>query len=333
MKDTDYTSITGYLRVLEKRILQSDGIERIIDSPDAHDAAKALSQSSEYDFSALKRPEDYETVLSAELKKTYKSLYNITPDAAVINIVLAKYDYHNLKVALKSKYLGKNDERLYVDYTQVSPADIHEVVLNSVKPEKLQPHLKDAIVCAEAAYDAGGNPQAIDIALDRHMYNYMLFEANKASNEFMAEYVKLSVDFYNLKVLLRVKNMDRDLKFLKEALCEGGKISITELAENFDKDAASVADAFHYKYFGNIMKTALENYEKTGNFSSLEKLLDNYLVEYIKKTKYISFGPEILMSYIFSKENEARQIRIIMTCKINNIKPEILRERLRDNYA
>lgn len=333
MKDTDYTSITGYLRVLEKRLLQKDGIERVIESPDAHDAAKAISQSSEYDFSAIVKPEDYEAVLSSELKKAYKSLYNVAPDKSVIDIVLAKYDYHNIKVALKSKYLGSNNESLYIDYTLTAPSDIQDVILNGVKPEKLPAHLAEAIITAETAYAAGNNPQSIDISLDKHMFLYQAKMAEEAENAFMSEFVEFSVDFYNIKTLLRVKNMNRDLKFLKEALCDGGKLRVVDLLENYDKEADAVADAFHYKYFGQIMKTAVESYEKTGNFSSLEKLLDNYLVEYTKKSKYISFGPEVLMAYIFSKENEARQIRIIMTCKINNIKPEVLRERLRDNYA
>jgi V/A-type H+-transporting ATPase subunit C len=321
------------LRVLEKRLLQTDGIERVIDAPNAIDAAKALSQSSEYDFSALVKPEDYELVLSSELKKTYKSLYNLAPDKTVMDIILAKYDYHNLKTALKSKYLGKNDALLYVDYTLTPPEYIQEAVISGAKPEKLPEHLAQAIVFAEAAYLAGENPQNIDIALDTHMFGHLSEQAKLCENDFIAEYVKLLIDFYNVKLMLRAKNMDKDLKFLKNALCDGGKINPQDLISNFEKEPAALADAFHYKYFGTIMKTAVENFEKTGNFSSLEKLFDNCLIEHVKKSKYISFGPEVLLSYIFSKENEARQIRIIMTCKINNIRPEVLRERLRDNYA
>jgi V/A-type H+-transporting ATPase subunit C len=127
--------------------------------------------------------------------------------------------------------------------------------------------------------------------------------------------------------------MGGEAKFLKEALCAGGKIPKAEIFGHFDKTPAVIAEVFAYKYIGKIMKAALENYEKTGDFSNLEKLLDNFLMDYVKKSKFISFGPEVLMSYIVSKENEARQIRIIMSCKINNIPSGELRERLRDNYA
>jgi len=333
LKDTDYTSLTGALRVSEKKLLQTDGIERVIDAPNAADAAKALSQVCDYDFSALKRPEDYETVLSAQLKQTYSFLYNNAPDKAVVDIILAKYDYHNLKVALKSKYLGQSGEEPYVSYTPFGSKRIKDTVIDAAKPDGWPKHLTKAAAEGEKAFEETKNPQSIDIALDKLMFAYQTELARLTENDYIIEYVRLTVDFYNLKVLLRVKNMDRDLKFLKESLCEGGSIKTADFTANFDKDPVALADVFHYKYFGGLLKTAIDIYEQTGNFGNLEKLLDNYLIERIKKSKYIAIGPEILLSYIFSKENEARQIRIIMACKINNITPDVLRERLRDNYV
>lgn len=333
MKDTDYTSIAGYLRVLEKRLLTRESIERVIDVADADEAAKMLSQASEYDFSALKRPEDYEQVLKQSLKQTYDEMYSISPYPEVVSLVLSKYDYHNLKVALKAKAMGKDYESLYVDFTDISPKDIEKLVSGSEKVENLPEHIVEAAEKAQKLFSEKNNPQIIDIFLDKHMLAYQLAVAIELKNDFLTEYVKLNIDFYNLKAFMRAKSTNKDLKFLKETLADGGTTSIDVIIENFDKNPETIASNFYYRYFGDIMKTAVEGYERSGNFSSLEKLLDNYLVEYVKKSKYIAFGPEILLSYIFSKENEVKQIRIIMTCKINSIKPDILRERLRDNYA
>ena len=333
MKNGDYASMSGYLRVLEKRLLNSNSIERIIDLRDAQETAKAISQSSEYDFTALEKPEDYEKILSASLKKTYKELYDAAPDKLIMDIILAKYDYHNLKTAIKSKYLGKNEEHLYIDYTETAPVWITDTVINETKHEKLPANLIEAVSFVSAAYEQSGNPQSIDVLCDSQMFKYQIGLANAADNDFVKEYVKFTVDFYNIKALLRVKNMNRDLKFLRESLCEGGKIPAAAVVEHYDKNTADLADIFRKEYFGGIIGAGIESYDKTGSFSELERLLDNFLVEYMKKSKFISFGPELLLSYIFSKENEVRQIRIIMTCKINNIPPSVLRERLRDNYA
>ena len=333
MNTEDYSSITGYLRVLEKRLMGRDGVDRAIEASDAAEALKILSQSDEYDFSSIERPEEYDKVLNAAFKKTIKYLYSAAPDKSALDVVLAKYDYHNVKVALKSKYTGRTNNDLYLDYTGTDPAMIADAVLTGSRPLKLPAHLAAAIGIAEPFYETGKNPQTADIALDRHMFGYQSSLANASENEFIIEFVKLLIDFFNIKTLLRAKNTDRDMKFLKDALCDGGKLSAKDILAKFEKEPSDIADAFKYKYFGDILREAADYYEKRGSFASLERLFDNYLIEYIKKTKLLSFGPEVLVSYLLARENEMRQIRIIMNCKLGGIAPSVLRERLRENYA
>jgi V/A-type H+-transporting ATPase subunit C len=56
-------------------------------------------------------------------------------------------------------------------------------------------------------------------------------------------------------------------------------------------------------------------------------------MDFIKKAKQVSFGVEPLIGYIIAKETEIKIIRIIMVGKLNNIAPNIIRERLRDAYV
>ncbi|MCL1793379.1 MAG: V-type ATPase subunit [Oscillospiraceae bacterium] len=328
-----YAHTIGYLRIREKMLLSGESFGRIIDSPNAAEAAKLISQNSEYDFSALPKVEDYETVMGETLKKTYSRLYFLAPEKTAIDIILCKYDYHNLKTAAKSKYLGKDHSELYIACTETDPALIAAAVAEGAKPKQLPSHLLDAAAMSRSSLENGGSPQTLDVVLDLHMFGHMLNLAKTANNAFLLEYAQFATDFYNVRTMLRLKNMGGEAKFLKEALCEGGKLPKAEIFRHFEKNLAALGEAFHYKYFGEIMKASLEDYEKTGDFSGLEKRLDDFLMDHAKKSKYIAFGPEIFMSYVFSKENEARQIRTIMNCKINNMPAAAIRERLRDNYA
>lgn len=52
-----------------------------------------------------------------------------------------------------------------------------------------------------------------------------------------------------------------------------------------------------------------------------------------KSSKYITFGPEPIFSYIVAKETEIKNLRIIMVSKTNGISPEAIRERVRDLYV
>ena len=73
MNNMVFTSVIPRLRVLETRLLDKSKLDRMIDSNSAWDAVKVL-QESEYaaHMSHVKRAEDYEEMLSAELKRIYK---------------------------------------------------------------------------------------------------------------------------------------------------------------------------------------------------------------------------------------------------------------------
>lgn len=333
MKVEDFVEASAYMRVLEKKMLDNAAMIRISEAANALEALRQISQSSEYDFSSIKRTEDYEAVLKSGLKKTYDLLYKLSAHREIVDVPAAKYDFHNLKVAVKSKYTGKSMSYLYSDITDLSAKDIDAYVLNDEKSDTLPDYILKAVSDTEISYAESKDPQQIDIVFDRHMFARMLDLCKIIESEFITEYVRLSIDFYNIKTLMRVKNMHKGTRFLNECFISGGLTDTDFFLVNYDKSPDMIASVFYYKYFGDIMSKGIESYNKTGNFSSLEKLFDDCLIEYTKKSKYSAFGPEVLFAYILSKENEARQIRILVTCKNNNMRMETLKERLRDNYA
>ena len=85
--------------------------------------------------------------------------------------------------------------------------------------------------------------------------------------------------------------------------------------------------------YSELITEGFEGYIKTNSAGLLEKLSDNYIMELMKKSKLVTFGPEKILSYIYAKETEIKIVRIIMFAKLNNIAEEVIRERLRDIYG
>lgn len=332
-KNEDFVEASSYLRVLEKRMISGDSINRIIDAPGVSEALRLISQNSSYDFNSLKRAEDYELIIKDELRKTYDLLYQISKHREVADIVASKYDYHNLKVALKARFLGQSNTALYSDLSAVAAGELDAYVKEPVSETQLPAFVQDAVAAVLREYEETKDPQKIDLILDRLMFARMLELSDIIGNDFITHYVQLAIDYFNIKTMLRVKGMRKGSGFLYEALIPGGLTDLKVFMEHYDKAAELMGTAFHYRYFGRIISNGMENYLKTGNFSLLEKLFDDSLINETRKVKMVAFGPEIPFAYLLSKENEARQIRIIVTCKLNDINTEILRERLRDNYA
>lgn len=334
MKNTDFLSMSSYVRVQEKRLLDKNSIDRVADAPSTQEALRMLSQNTDYDFTSLRRPEDYETVVKAELARVYRMAYDVAKNfPALPEILGCKYDFHNVKAALKAKYLGQPDSAPFVEITPVPAALIAKVVEKFDSKANLPAHIMQAIVAGSEAFDKSGNPQDIDITVDKLMYTHMMKLAQELGSDFIIGYVRAAVDFYNLKTLMRVKSMQKGTAFLAECMADGGNTDPSFFLQNYGKTAGALSMAFVFKSYGPQLKAGVEAYERGGNYSELERLLDNYLIDYVKSAKRVSFGPEILFAYLVSKENEVRQIRILAACKINQISSEVLKERLRDNYV
>ena len=64
----------------------------------------------------------------------------------------------------------------------------------------------------------------------------------------------------------------------------------------------------------------------------LEKFKDNFILNFTKIGKYITFGIEPLIGFITAKENDIKNIRIILSGKLNKNSENKIKERLRDAY-
>lgn len=115
-----FTQVIPRIRVLETKLLDKTKLERIIDSSSGEEALKILGET-EYSnvMGNVKRIEDYEEILSSELKRVYKLLYEISPIRSVVDVMSIKYDYHNIKVLIKEKILNKDFSNMLVPVGKV----------------------------------------------------------------------------------------------------------------------------------------------------------------------------------------------------------------------
>ena len=93
-----------------------------------------------------------------------------------------------------------------------------------------------------------------------------------------------------------------------------------------------VGDMRHTRY-GDAVYKGWELSNGGKNISGLEKLLEDYLMETVRKAKLITMGVEPFIAWLFAKEAEIRNVRIIMTGKINGLSNDLIRERLRLVYV
>ena len=65
----------------------------------------------------------------------------------------------------------------------------------------------------------------------------------------------------------------------------------------------------------------------------MKKILDDFITLYLKDSKYVVMGVSPVIGYLFFKETEIKNARLIITGVKNKIPRETIKERLRLGYA
>ena len=329
----DLIQVIPRLRVYETKLLDKAKIDRMIDSSSAEDALKVL-QETEYAnvMSNVKRAEDYEEVLSSELKRVFSVLYDISPEKKLVDIMSIKYDYHNTKVLIKGKILKKDFSHMIIPIGIEDPVKLKYAIDNEYFRD-LNPIIREAIEVSLEDFISNKDPQRIDVIIDKYMFDAISEISKEIKDNFLEKYIKSLIDLTNLKTLLRVKKQNKSRDFLQSVLVEGGAIDNDKLLALLSDSVENITAKLSYTDYSEVLKQGIEAFSKTSSVSVLEKLSDNYIMDLMKDAKYVSLGIEPVLAYIYAKENEIKVIRIIMVGKLNNIAGEVIRERLRDSYV
>lgn len=332
IKDTDYLFSTARVRSIEKNMLTHERAIKMIDAKTPEDALRVLDDISYGNGDELTDPNKYEEILTEEHKKVYDFVTSIAPEVKYFNMFLYQYDYHNLKVIMKSEYLNIDASNTLVDTGSI---DI-KVLKHAVKERdftELTKTMEMALKEIIETFPKTKDPQIIDIILDKYCYEEMLSSAEDTKSDFIIDYVKMQIDSINLKTYVRLRKMGKSWDFLTKAFLKGGKIGQDVFVKNYDETFEKFGEQLSIYDFKEVFLEGTDALKETGMFTTLEKLLDNKLMEHVKKAKYVPYGIEALVGYLIAKDNEIKIARIIMAGKLAGISPELIKERLRETYV
>ena len=328
-----FTQALSRIWVLETRLLDKTKVERMLEANSADEVLKILGETEYANIMGnIKRAADYEEILSTELKRVYKLVYELCPVKEIVELKSTKYKYHNIKVLLKGKFLEKDLSNMLID---LGREDLNELKrkIDTDNFRDLKGNVEKAVLEVISDFEANKDPQKIDIIVDRYMFKELDEIKKSLSYKFTDKLVNAMIDSTNVRTLLRVKKQGKGREFASEVLVTGGAISKDTLVAIINETPENIISKLSTSIYSDLIKEGVESYIATNSANLLEKLSDNYIMDLMKSGKLVTFGPERILSYIYAKETEIKIIRIIMVGKLNNITEEVIRERLRDIYV
>ena len=153
MNRMDYGQSVVTIRVLEKRLLTRNRLERMIEAQTPEEVLKLLGETEYFQNMAdIHNSQDYETILKRETERIFSIVRSMVKNTAIVDILSLKYDYHNLKVLLKSKITGKDFSNLLMRAGTIDAGAVHLTTPSPVRKTLvfLQP-LSVKPICAPGA--------------------------------------------------------------------------------------------------------------------------------------------------------------------------------------
>lgn len=318
-----YPYAVAKIKVKENRLLTNANLEQLAQENDIKRIVSDLIDR-DYKFDMVQRYEDYGIVLKKAEEEVYHLIREIVEENDMLEIFLSRNDYYNIKLILKSKIEGKDYQDKLLN-SGTYPTQKLVSIMENKEYDRLDKKMKQAIQEATQLYEKTKMPFVIDAILDKACFSKIKTLANHLNNEFIIKYIEKLIDITNIKTFFRVRKIYHDKFLFEVSYIEGGKITLHTFMENFEEEEQSLK--YKFMGFSDTIGQAVENYE------SLDKFCDNYIMSYMKDAKLKSLTIEPILAFIYAKRTEFKNIRIILTGKLNNISAEKIKERLRESYV
>lgn len=296
----------GRIAVMSTRLLGADKFTRLAESNTLSEAVKTLSEAGYGGGAALSNPNDYETLLVAELDEALKTLKELCLNKHAVSYFLAKYDYLNAKALMKSKYMRVDGLAYCYKEATIPPQKLQEAFVND-DYSACSKNMAEACDAIDTEY-ANGNraPSVVDKHLDKAMFADMLRYAKKCrfKYSFVGAMYRCLADTVNLMTVYRVKKAGLDVNAFADMIVNGGSVSRDTLIALFEDEAKSADLDYENKRFyelckaDNISLIAAESEQKARLFKILKE-----------NANLMTIQP--VLEYFFLKVGEIDRIRRI----------------------
>lgn len=333
MPQVSYPYGVSRIRSVESKLLSRERVESLTEADSAAECIKMLNET-EYGIwtNDINSPLEYETVLSKELERAYHFIGEITPAPELTGIFRLKYDFHNLKVLFKDKYRKQTQEGLLVEHGVFNTHDLLEAITEE-DYRYLPEYIGKAAKAIDDEFVLKIDPQRIDIILDRAMFSHIMSIINGRKFAFLKKYYAMQIDLINIRNMLRVRKMNGRFGFFMDIKIEGGYQQDKFYHRWFEAPLEQLAQKMMYSEYAPVIPQGIQSYLNTGSLSLYERLMDEFVLNWLSERKWNPVGLEPFIGYLAAKENEARILRVIMVGKINNMTVDTIRERLREVYG
>lgn len=345
----DYGYSNARLRGMRSHLLGPDALERLMETPDFRSLVQELMQTEygpyiEEQFIHGRTAHEVSEGLKQNMVATYRKVFGFLNGEArdICTTLLGRWDVFNIKTILRGKHVS------------ISNAEISEGLMpvgalaqSDLDALLSQPDIRGMIDMAStwgipqaaamregyAEYQKTGELADLELALDRFYADWAEKRLSRGNRNYaMARRILgMQVDILNLVMVFRAAREDLAPEESEVYFLHGGRDIDLDTYQRLAgmSDVDEVLDGLRGTHFGKLLDDAAPAYLESMSISTFERTLEDYLTRKVIAVGGTDpLGVGIPISFLWSKQNEVTNVRIITKAKSIGIPLERTRKEL-----
>jgi V/A-type H+-transporting ATPase subunit C len=294
----------GVIRALEARRLNMAQVEQIIFAASITEALKHLKMNQVFGFQPQENEwGDFRTVITGRLSWILEFLRQNCPNSNLEIFFRLPYDYHNLKLLLKNKILVQTDLQMLAANGTIPPFELLNI-LEQDNLTYLPGFMELGVVLALEQQQNTQELMAIDLCLDRALYQDLLAQACTTGSEFIKGYLRLKIDSINILTRARKKKYRFSDKLLPLLYLKDGNLK----EETLNDPRLQVRQLFLEMAESMDYPCLLNEPIETSLFLSMERSLEEMIFAYLNNARFLIQGIEPIFAFGAIVEMETRAL-------------------------
>lgn len=324
---SDYIYSGSRIKTLENNLLGKSQMEVILSAKDHDEVLKVLHESFVGHYLAQNKEKTTPEILELIVADTKRILVSIAPEPKLLHILWLKYDFYNLSAIIKGNRKGLSTEeleKLCFDSGVFPPANLIE----DYKNKNLNKYEYEEFRIGVEMSKKHANVSEVDRIMNVGYFRTIREISKNSRSDFLKEYVKLLIDFFNVQANLRSLSYEQTGKGPRPIFIDGGSISKTKLNNKEDLLKSLSKIGSH-----GAWDEAIEDYKKTGSYSMIETVFDNQIENFVRQKSVMGYSIACFFAYFQGIKNNVQIIRTILVAKRSGLPEHELRKTIRKRYG
>jgi V/A-type H+/Na+-transporting ATPase subunit C len=345
----DYGYSNARVRGMKSRLLSKSFFDQFMECPDLNATIRALSET-EYGpdlESKLLHGQTFAAVddaLKTNMVRTYQKVLKVVNGEGrfIVSTMLGRWDLFDIKTILRGKHMHLEPERIVESL--IAAGEFTPVELDALAQLEDVRSVVDTIAIwgvpyaaplrkVMRQYVASDNLAVLELALDSYYAEWasQRLRNRRQNYQLAARVFAAQTDSTNLVTAFRLLKADMEGEDKVALFLPGGKDVSLDLFRQLTSlsDIDEVLDRLKRTPYGQSLEGASLSYIETGSIAVLERVLEDYVVRRALATSHADpLGAGVLISYLWAKQNEVTNLRIIVKGTSVGMPPDRMRGEL-----